>query len=153
MGLWVFLFAHICCAEKAYVINTSKITLRGGPSTQDKIITMLSQDTPVEILDTQSGWKHVRVVGNTPREGWIVSSFLTSDVPWQFQVAGLKEENVRLKQRTENIEKEWTASSGEKELMSEKLEKAEKELKTVTTKYDSLKQASRVIAGVSGNPR
>jgi len=57
-------------------------------------------------------------------------------------VAGLKEENVRLKQRTENIEKEWTASSGEKELMSEKLEKAEKELKTVTTKYDSLKQAS-----------
>jgi len=28
MGLWVFLFAHICCAEKAYVINTSKITLR-----------------------------------------------------------------------------------------------------------------------------
>ena len=57
----------------------------------------------------------------------------------------MKEENVRLKQRTENIEKEWTASSGEKELMSEKLEKAENELKSVKTKYESLKKASGSI--------
>ncbi len=144
MGLWVILSVHICWAEKAYVVNTSKITLRGGPSTKDKIITMLKQDSPVEILETQSGWSHVRLVENASRsyEGWIVSSFLTRDVPFKVQVAGLKEENVRLKQRAENIEKEWTASSGEKELMSEKLGKAEKELKSVKTKYDSLKQAS-----------
>ncbi len=144
VGLWISLSAHVCWAEKAYVINTSKITLRGGPSTKDKIITMLSQDTPVEVLDTQSGWKQVRVVGNTSRnyEGWIVSSFLTGDVPWKFQAADLKEENIRLKQRAENIEKEWSASSGEKELMSDKLQKAEKELKTVKTQYASLKQAS-----------
>jgi SH3 domain protein len=144
MGLWIPLFAQMCWAEKAYVINTSKITLRGGPSTQDKIITMLSQDTPVEILDTQSGWNRVRVLDNSSRnyEGWIVSSFLTSDVPWKYQVENLKEENVRLKERAENIEKEWSASSGEKELMSDKLEKAEKELKSVKTKYESLKRAS-----------
>jgi SH3 domain protein len=144
MGLWIPLFAQMCWAEKAYVINTSKITLRGGPSTQDKIITMLSQDTPVEILDTQSGWNRVRVLDNSSRnyEGWIVSSFLTSDVPWKYQAENLKEENVRLKERAENIEKEWSASSGEKELMSDKLEKAEKELKSVKTKYESLKRAS-----------
>jgi len=144
MGLWIPLFAQMCWAEKAYVINTSKITLRGGPSTQDKIITMLSQDTPVEILDTQSGWNRVRVLDNSSRnyEGWIVSSFLTSDVPWKYQAENLKAENVRLKERAENIEKEWSASSGEKELMSDKLEKAEKELKSVKTKYESLKRAS-----------
>jgi len=144
MGLWIPLFAQMCWAEKAYVVNTSKITLRGGPSTQDKIITMLSQDTPVEILDTQSGWNRVRVLDNSSRnyEGWIVSSFLTSDVPWKYQAENLKEENVRLKERAENIEKEWSASSGEKELMSDKLEKAEKELKSVKTKYESLKRAS-----------
>jgi SH3 domain protein len=144
MGLWVLLSAHICWAEKAYVVNTSKITLRGGPSTQDKIITMLRQDTAVEIMDTQSGWSHVRVVESGSRnfEGYIVSSFLTSDVPWKVQAEKLQEENLRLKERAENIEKEWSASSGEKELMSEKLAKAVKELKTVKTKYESLKQAS-----------
>jgi len=144
MGLWVILSVHTCWAEKAYVVNISKITLRGGPSTKDKIITMLKQDSPVEILETQTGWSHVRLVGNASRnyEGWMVSSFLTRDVPFKVQVAGLKEENVRLKQRTENIEKEWTASSGEKELMSDKLGKAEKELKSVKTKYESLKKAS-----------
>jgi SH3 domain protein len=144
MGLWIPFFAQMCWAEKAYVVNTSKITLRGGPSTQDKIIAMLNQDTPVEILDTQSGWNRVRVLDNSSRnyEGWIASSFLASDVPWKYQAENLKEENVRLKQRTENIEKEWSASSGEKELMSDKLGKAEKELKSVKTKYESLKRTS-----------
>ena len=144
MGLWVILSANTCWAEKAYVVNTSKINLRSGPSARDKIITMLKQDAPVEILNTQAGWSHVRVTGSASRsyEGWVVSSFLTRDVPWKFQVARLKKENVRLKQRTENIEKEWTASSGEKELMSEKLGRAEKELKSVKTKYESLKKAS-----------
>lgn len=144
VGLWVLFTVHTCWAEKAYVVNTSKITLRGGPSTKDKIITMLKQDSAVEILETQSGWSHVRVVGNVPRnyEGWIVSSFLTREVPWKVQVEGFKEENARLKQRAENIEKEWSASSGEKELMSEKLEKAEKELRSVKTKYDTLRNAS-----------
>jgi SH3 domain protein len=153
MGLWIPLSAQMCWAEKAYVINISKITLRGGPSTQDKIITMLSQDTPVEILDTQSGWNRVRVVDNSSRnyEGWIVSSFLSSDVPWKYQAENLKEENVRLMQRAENIEKEWSASSGEKELMSDKLGKAEKELKLVKTKYESLKQASGSVLELQEN--
>ena len=144
MGLWVLLSVHTCWAEKAYVVNISKITLRGGPSTKDKIITMLKQDSAVKVLETQSGWSHVQVLGNASRnyEGWMVSSFLTREVPWKVQVEGFKAENARLKQRAENIEKEWSASSGEKELMSEKLERAEKELKSVKTKYEFLKKAS-----------
>ena len=146
-GLWVFFSAYTCWAEKAYVTNTSKITLRGGPSTKDKIITMLTQDTPVDILKTESGWCRVSVKDGTSRnyEGWVVSSFLTSDVPWKFQVQALKKENTRLKQRAENIEKEWSASSGQKELMSEQLAKAVSELNTIKTKYESLKAASGSI--------
>ncbi len=141
VGVWV-LSSHICWAERAYVTNSSKITLRGGPSTNDKIITMLTQDTPVEIKETQSGWSRVRVLGDDGYEGWIVNSFLTTEVPCKFQAEGLKAENVRLKERVEKIEKEWSASSGEKELMSDRLEKALSELNTLKTKYESLKQAS-----------
>ena len=116
MGLCVLFSAHICRAEKAYVINTSKITLRGGPSTQDKIIAMLRQGTPVEVIDTQSGWSHVRVVENGSRnyEGYMVNGFLTRDVPWKVQAEGLREENVRLKQRAENIEKSGPPHPGKR---------------------------------------
>ena len=146
-GLCLFFSAYTCRAEKAYVTNTSKITLRGGPSTKDKIITMLTQDTPVDILKTESGWCRVRVKDGDSRdyEGWVVSGFLTGDVPWKFQVQGLKKENAALKQRAENIEKEWSASSGQKELMSEQLAKATSELNTIKTKYESLKAASGSI--------
>ena len=152
MGLWVFLSAHICLAEKAFVVNTSKITLRTGPSTKDKIIAMLQLNTPVEILETGSGWSRVRLLEGNRRndEGWMVSSFLTSDVPWKVQVAALKDENVRLKERAENIEKEWSASSGESELMSEKLGKSEKALKDIKGKYESLKKASGAVLELRG---
>ncbi len=148
MGLWVLFSAHSCWAEKAYVVNTSKITLRAGPSTKDKIITMLSQDTPLDVVEkTSSGWSSVRLLGTGSGnyEGWVVSSFLTRDVPWKIQAAALKDENVRLKERTDNIEKEWSASSGEKELMSEKLKKAENALGDVKIKYDALKKASGAV--------
>lgn len=150
VGLWIF-SGHICWAEKAYVTNSSKITLRGGPSTNDKIITMLTQDTPVEILNRQEGWSQVRVLGDRKYDGWIVNSFLTTEVPWKFQAEGLKAENLRLKERVAKIEKEWSASSGEKELMSDRLEKSLKELNTVKTKYESLKQASGSLLELQEN--
>jgi len=150
MGLWTF-SGNTCWAERAYVTNSSKITLRGGPSTNDKIITMLTQDTPVEILETQSGWSRVRVSGDNNYVGWMVNGFLTTEVPWKFQAEGLKAENVRLKERVGKIEKEWSASSGEKELMSDRLEKALSELNTVKTKYESLRQASGSLLELQEN--
>ncbi len=153
MGLWVLLSAHSGWAEKAYIVNTSKITLRTGPSTKEKIITMLSQDTPLETLEkTPSGWSRVRLLGTDSGnyEGWVVSSFLTRDVPWKIQAAKLKNENVRLKERADNIEKEWSASSGEKELMSEKLQKAENALGDLEIKYDALKKASGAVLELQG---
>lgn len=71
-------------AEKAYVFNTSKITLRTGPEVGKKIIAMLPQDEPVEVLqEDESGWSLVRLLKSSweNKEGWVLSRYLVTRLP------------------------------------------------------------------------
>ena len=129
-------------AGKAYVMNPTKITLRKGPGVTEKIITMLRQDEPVEVLETKKGWSHVRLLetNRQNKEGWVVSGYLVNRVPWKIQTGLLKEENTLLKEKLNKIEKEWRELSGEREELSGKLEKNGTALDTVRKRYETLKK-------------
>jgi SH3 domain protein len=143
--LGICLGSEFCNAEKAYVVNPSKITLREGPNVKEKIVTMLSQDEPVEVLASQEGWSHVRLL--TPNrektEGWVVSGFLANRVPWKAQAASLKEENTLLKEKLDKIESQWGVLSGEREEMRGKLEKNAKVLDEIQNSYQTLKKEAK----------
>ncbi len=136
------LYFQPCRAEKAYVTNPTKITLRSGPSIKDKILAMLPQDEPVEILNTQEGWSYVRLLDTSweNKEGWIVSGFLVSRVPWERQAESLKDENARLKEKLNRIEGEWEKLSGEREQMRTKLAGTERAFGETKKKYQTLRE-------------
>ncbi|MFO7986635.1 MAG: TIGR04211 family SH3 domain-containing protein [Desulfatiglandaceae bacterium] len=137
--------SHICWAEKAYVSNRSKITLRKGPGVKHEIITMLSVDEPVEIVGSKSGWKQVRLLDPDRKhmEGWVVSRYLVNRVPWKTQTLSLKEENSRLKARLAAIEKRMQTTSSERDELSRNLSKSDATLTELQQKYDALvKEAS-----------
>ena len=129
-------------AQKAYVMNPTKITLRKEPGVGGKIIAMLRQDEPVEVLETQEGWSRVRLLETKRqnKEGWVVSGYLVSRVPWKIQTGLLKEENARLKEKLNKIEKEWREMSVERAELTGKLEKNGTVLETVRNKYETLKR-------------
>jgi len=131
-------------AEKAYVMNPTKITLRKGPGKREKIITMLGQDEPVKVLETQQGWTRVRLLGakHQDKEGWVVSAFLITRVPWKTQAEALKEKNSRLKEKLHKIEKEWRELSREREEISTKLKNNATGLSKIQNMYDTLKKES-----------
>ncbi|MBW1870285.1 MAG: TIGR04211 family SH3 domain-containing protein, partial [Deltaproteobacteria bacterium] len=140
--LGIFLIAQDGLAKKAYVMNPTKITLRKGPGVGEKIITMLRQDEPVEVLETEKGWSHVRLLETTRqnKEGWVVSGYLVTRVPWKIQTGLLKEENAQLKEKLNKIEKEWSELSGEREELSGKLQKNGTALDTIRERYETLKK-------------
>ncbi len=129
-------------AEKAYVMNPTKITLRKGPGVTEKIITMLPQNEPVKILGSKEGWSNVRLLGpkQQGKKGWVLSAFLTTRIPWEIQASLLKEENARLKEKLTKIEKKWKELSTEREELSGKLEKNGTVLDTVRKRYETLKK-------------
>ncbi len=142
VSLGICLSSVPCSAEKAYVTNPTKITLRRGPGIKDKILAMLPEDELVEILNSQEGWSRVRLLAPKwkNKEGWVVSGFLVSHVPWEIQVGSLKEENAQLKEKLNKIEKEWSELSGEREGLRGKLGKSGTDLDTIRERYETLKR-------------
>jgi len=142
--LGISLIAQDGLAGKAYVMNPTKITLRKGPGVGEKIIAMLRQDEPVEVLETEKGWSHVRLLetNRQNKEGWVVSGYLVTRVPWKVQTGLLKEENAQLKEKLDKIEKEWRELSGEREELSGKLGKNRTDLDTIRERYETLKKGA-----------
>ncbi|MCK4728329.1 MAG: hypothetical protein KAT27_05355, partial [Desulfobacterales bacterium] len=49
-------------ADKAYVTDWFRISLRRGPSIENKILKFLPSGLPVEVLESQEGWNRVRLL-------------------------------------------------------------------------------------------
>lgn len=124
IGLW----ANPGVAADMYVSDSFKITLRTGPSTDNKIISMLSSGQKVELLEGGEEWTHVRIAGGqmNGQEGWVLSRFLMSRVPWENQTEYLVRENGRLKEKVP--------------LLNEKVKELNHQLREVTT---TLKQQTK----------
>jgi SH3 domain protein len=144
VSLIIWLGSVPAWAEKAYVTNPTKITLRNGPGTDHKILAMVPQDEPVEILDSREGWNLVRLLGSRweGKEGWIVGGFLTPRVPLEIQTRNLQEQNTRLKEKLATIETGWQELTDERDRLKARLEESEGLLAEVRAKYESLKEGA-----------
>lgn len=144
IGVGMMLTTQVCWADKAYVTNRSKITLRKGPGVEHDIAAMLKVDEPVQVLGDQSGWSHVRLLGKGRKdlEGWVVSRYLVDRVPWKIQAISLKKENARLKTRLAEIEEKMGTTSDERNDLSRKLSETSAALRALQRKYEALLQES-----------
>jgi SH3 domain protein len=94
----ICLFGMVCTgtlsAKDIYVSGITKITMRTGPGVEHKIVAMLTSGTKLETIEYQQDWSHVKTQGN--KTGWVLSRFLTEDVPQNLLVAQLQSENQKL---------------------------------------------------------
>lgn len=131
-------------AEKAYVTNTSRITLRKGPGVGQKILTMLHIDQPVEVLGSKAGWSRIRLLrgADDSLEGWVLSRFLTQQVPWKIQAKSLAKENSLLKERLARLEKDRARASSKEKELSTRLREHTEALKELQGQYNALRADS-----------
>ncbi|NIM96644.1 MAG: TIGR04211 family SH3 domain-containing protein [candidate division Zixibacteria bacterium] len=131
-------------AEKAYVTDSFKITFRTGPGVGNKIISMLSSGQPVEVLDSLGDWSHVRLLesGETAKEGWVLTRFLVSRLPWELRASSLVEENTRLKERLTPVQKRLSEAVRREQDLAVKLRKSTEALHKLEKEYESLKKGA-----------
>lgn len=131
-------------AEKAYVTDSFKITFRTGPGVKHKIISMLPSGQPVEVLDSQGDWSHVRLLesGETAKEGWVLTRYLVTRLPWELRASSLVEENTRLKEKLTPVEKKLSEAVRREQDLAVKLRKSTKALQKLEKEYESLKQGA-----------
>ncbi len=131
-------------AERWYVTDSFQITLRTGPSIENKIITMLRSGQPLELIDTNEDWSKVRVLknGDDETEGWVMTRYLISRQPWEYQANSLRLENDQLKGKFTRIEKEWRETGSREKDTLKGLQEKTKEFNELLRKYEELKKGS-----------
>lgn len=155
----ILMFTGLCLispeswANKSFVTDTFRISLRRGPSIENKILKFLPSGQPVEVLEVEEGWSRVRPAATDQNglEGWVLSRYLIARLPWKEQFISSHEKNMQLEKDLADARKMLKEySSKEKGLTSqvrtyeEALEKSQAEylkLKADASNYLELKSA------------
>ncbi len=143
-------------ADKAYVTDWFRISLRRGPSIENKILKFLPSGLPVEILESQEGWNRVRLLEGEggALEGWVLSRYLVTRLPWKNQARSLREENARLKEKIARIDEEWAKKVhrelGNTRQLKENHEATLKTVQRLTKENESLRSSQKKKWFVTG---
>jgi SH3 domain protein len=145
----VLIIAGLCLmsgqghADDAYVTDSFKVTLRTGPSTENKIISMISSGQAVEILESENGWSLVRLKDNgVDKEGWILSRYIMKRRPWRDEVKSLRGANAEMKVKLPKISNELDDAIRREKVLVTKFEEKSSQFDTLKNEYESLKTGS-----------
>ena len=75
-------------AETAYVTDVLRLGMHEAPDTSDKPFENLVSGTPLEVLERNSSYAHVRLPDG--REGWVKGTYLVTDKPAAARVLELE---------------------------------------------------------------
>ncbi|MBF0377611.1 MAG: TIGR04211 family SH3 domain-containing protein [Desulfamplus sp.] len=124
-------------AEPYYVGHRIEITMRTGPGTSYKVMSMLSSGEPVTMMEYGKEWSRIQT--SDGKDGWVLSRYLTKEVPVTFMVTELQEKNNQLSSMLEKIKSEKNTLSGTKEKLIAK-EKEYNDLKQRASNFIEIEQ-------------
>jgi SH3 domain protein len=136
--LWVVFFVNPSFAEDIYVAGITKVTMRTGPGIENKIIDILTSGDKLEMVEYQKDWSQVKT--DKGRMGWVLSRFLTKDIPDTFLIEKLKKDNQELISKLGAIEEE-------NKILADK----NAALVQIEEKYNKLKQESADFLTLEAN--
>ncbi len=117
-----------------YVTDVLHVTIRSGPSVENKIIHRASTGDKFTVLETnQDGWARVRLPGGG--SGWMISRYLQAEKPAALKLKELDPQNQSLLVRVEELTK------SNRQLTSE-LTSTRNQLESLTSEYERLKKES-----------
>ncbi len=129
-------------ATKVYVTDSFRISLRAGPSIQNKILKFLPSGTYLEVLETGESWSQVRLLEPEGSDigGWVLSRYLITRRPWEAQTKTFMGENANLIERVGILEKKNKEISLRDQKLASDLEKFESAFHKLQYEHGLLKK-------------
>ncbi|MFX0203464.1 MAG: TIGR04211 family SH3 domain-containing protein [Candidatus Hodarchaeota archaeon] len=131
-------------SDRVYVTDSLNITLRTGPSIENKILLSLSSGQLLDLMETEGNWCRVKVIEDdeVKMEGWVLKQYLTDRIPAKIQVETLMNENKDLKEKLSTVNDQFNEVQKEQEDLSSLYQNGQEDLKKLKGEFDSLKNAS-----------
>ena len=91
-------------AQTLYIQPASEVPLRRGQGTEYKITAIISDGTPVNLLEEQEGWSRVKLEDG--KEGWILTRYLSATPPLTTRIELLEQEKQTLVAEVEALKQQ-----------------------------------------------
>jgi len=140
VGACLLLIAGPVHAAAMYVTDIVEITLRTGPSLQNKIMAFLQSGQRLEIIQKGDEWSQVRTSGGS--NGWVLTRYLTPQPTSKIRLQSLEEKYNTLTAQNAALVKENNEIKAENRKFSTELNTTDKGLKQVRSDYETLKAES-----------
>ncbi len=131
-------------AQTLFIKPTSEVPLRRGQGVDYKILAILADGTPVQLIEQNESW--TKISTKDGREGWVLKRYLTEEKPLTEAMEALREKNQTLTKQLETIKERTDSLAEEKELLQKALGQKISEIGLLSEKYNTLlKDASDTI--------
>ncbi len=140
IGIYLFIFAVAAMAKTQYVSEFTEITLRTGPGIDYKVIAMVKTGEKIEVIEPGGDWSKVRSEGE--KTGWILSRFISSEIPSSIALERLEQKHNKLIEQSAAPLKEISRLTDENKNLSSELAESEKARKNLKNEHEALKRES-----------
>jgi SH3 domain protein len=129
-------------AETAYVVDVIRVSVRSGPSNDQKPLGLIESGNPVEVLKPGEEWSLVRLTNGT--EGYVLSRYLTAVQPAKFRIDQLQEKQRNLVAQAAAAAEENARLRAE----NERLGNVQGELDALRAQFDALRRDAADVAAL-----
>lgn len=138
------LMVSFVSAETRYVAEGSSgptITLRTGPGTDRKIISLLPTGRALEVVTAGNEWTEVRTAGG--KQGWALTRYLTSKEPAANTLARLEKKHSQIELNYKSLQERAGQMGSQSKSLSGDLATTQAALAKLTAEHDTLKKESQ----------
>ncbi len=144
--LTLFLLPQSSIAKTGYVSDMLLLTFRQGPGNNYMVLKTLKSNTPVTILDEESGFYKVEL--QTKEIGWVDKKFIIFDLPKTYLIDRLKQEKKSLENKIQTVEENNQTLnekiSAQENEYSQKINSLEMSLKAALSEKETISRSLSV---------
>ena len=134
------IFPTTTLAETVYVSEDFEITMRTGPGTDRKIISLIQSGKALEIVEKGSDWSMVRTVNG--KEGWVLNRYLTESEPCAMVLDRVRQDYDVLVAQHKDIKAQYEDLLARTKVLDTDLSQSRQDRDELSQAYTSLKKDS-----------
>jgi SH3 domain protein len=127
-------------AETVYVSEDFEITMRTGPGTERKIISLVQSGKALEVIEKGEEWSRVRAPNG--KEGWVLNRYLTASQPSAMVLARVRQDYDVLAAKYEDLKARYGELDAQKKVSDADLSQNSQDLQELSAAYENLKKES-----------
>lgn len=127
-------------AATRYISESFEVPMRSGQSTEHRIIALIPTGRAVELITAGDEWSQVRLPGG--REGWVLSRYLTDQLPSAMQLERLERRHADMVAQHSTLQERADGLTAENRQLNDTLEQTRERLENIEAAHEALKADS-----------